>query len=107
MFYKKEIKFSDGELAFLDSIYNLSMSAEIKSDERNILLSAKKELEKTGNVPKSINDLMNSFRLGAVQRSLSKPVSEFYSKLYQSNSATSGLTKGVALSTALLPIWDS
>lgn len=107
MFYKKEIKFSDGELAFLDSIYNLSMSAEIKSDERNVLLSAKKELEKTGNVPKSINDLMNSFRLGAVQRSLSKPVSEFYSKLYKSNSATNGLTKGVALSTTLLPIWNS
>lgn len=50
---------------------------------------------------------MNSFRLGAVQRSLSKPMSEFYSKLYKSNSAKNGLTSGIALSTALLPIWNS
>lgn len=107
MFYKKEIKFSDGELAFLESIYNLAMSAEITPEERNVLLSTKKELEKTGNVPKSINDLMNSFRLGAVQRSLSKPMSEFYSKLYKSNSVTNGLTRGISLSTALLPIWNS
>lgn len=46
MFYKKEIKFSDGELAFLDSIYNLAMSAEITPEERNVLLSTKKNWRK-------------------------------------------------------------
>ncbi|MEI3643263.1 bacteriocin immunity protein [Lactococcus cremoris] len=97
MFYKKEIKFSDGELAFLESIYNLAMSAEITPEERNVLLSTKKELEKTGNVPKSINDLINSFRLGAVQRSLSKPMSEFYSKLYKSNSVMLSLNLRVTI----------
>ncbi|WP_058204602.1 hypothetical protein [Lactococcus lactis] len=64
-------------------------------------------IKKTGNVPKLINDLMNGFRLGPVQRSLSKPLCEFYSNLYQRNITTNGLTRGIALSTALLPIWNS
>lgn len=106
MFFNKKPTLSEGEKVFLNAIYDLILDPEIKDKERDILIKAKEDLEKIGYLPRTVKRLMNALRLDAISRNLSQPVSKFYAKLYQTDSALRGLENGAMLSTMLLPIWS-
>ena len=81
---KKKVELTEGEKLFLDSIYDLILNPEITEEERDVLISAKTDLEKTGFLPRVMNQLMLAFRGNAINRTLTKPVSNFYVNLYGS-----------------------
>lgn len=105
MFDKKPIKFSEGEQIFLDSLYNLILDKSVKAEERAILIDAKNEFERTGDFARIVGNLIGNFRLQAINRTLSQPLSQFYSKLYSTSSGLANLEKGAGISALLLPIW--
>ena len=69
---KKKVELTEGEKLFLDSIYDLILNPEITEEERDVLISAKTDLEKTGFLPRVMNQLMLAFRGNAINRTLSK-----------------------------------
>ncbi|MDM5143038.1 hypothetical protein ICE98_00109 [Lactococcus lactis] len=50
------------------------------------MISAKTDLEKTGFLPRVMNQLILAFRGNAINRTLTKPVSNFYVNLYNTTS---------------------
>ena len=77
MFSEKKVELTEGEKLFLDSIYDLILNPEITEEERDVLISAKTDLEKTGFLPRVMNQLMLAFRGNAINRTLTKPVQTF------------------------------
>ena len=77
MFSEKKFELTNGEKLFLYSIYDLILNPEITEEERGVLTSAKTDLEKTGFLPRVMNQLILAFRGYAINITLTKPVSNF------------------------------
>lgn len=90
----------------MDSIYDLILNPEITEEERDVLISAKTDLEKTGFLPRVMNQLMLAFRGNAINRTLTKPVSNFYVNLYNTTSLMENISGAASLSAAMIPIWS-
>ena len=58
---KKKVELTEGEKLFLDSIYDLILNPEITEEERDVLISAKTDLEKTGFLPRVMNGSVAKF----------------------------------------------
>lgn len=106
MFSEKKVELTEGEKLFLDSIYDLILNPEITEEERDVLISAKTDLEKTGFLPRVMNQLMLAFRGNAINRTLTKPVSNFYVNLYNTTSLMENISGAASLSAAMIPIWS-
>nr|WP_014017782.1 bacteriocin immunity protein [Lactococcus lactis]AEK97260.1 hypothetical protein PVF_pVF21p16 [Lactococcus lactis subsp. lactis bv. diacetylactis] len=97
----KKVELTEGEKLFLDSIIILKLLRE-----RGVLISAKTDLEKTGFLPRVMNQLMLAFRGNAINRTLTKPVSNFYVNLYNTTSLMENISEAATLSAAMIPIWS-
>ena len=106
MFSDKKVELLEVENLFQDSIYDLLLNHEITEEERGVLISAKTDLEKTVFLPRVMNQLMLAFRLNAINRTLTKPVSNFYVNLYNTNSLMENISGAATLSAAMMPIWS-
>lgn len=106
MFSEKKVELTEGEKLFLDNIYDLILNPEITEEERGVLISAKTDLEKTGFLPRVMNQLMLAFRGNAINRTLTKPVSNFYVNLYNTTSLMENISGAASLSAAMIPIWS-
>lgn len=104
--FNKKVVLTEGEKAFLNSIYDLILNPNIKDEERVILIKAKENLEKERYFPRTLKYLTSAFRIGAISRNLSKSVSEFYSKLYHTQGMIRGIENGAVMSAMILPIWS-
>lgn len=71
-------KTSQIKLDFLNTLYNLILSEDIKEEERS---KAKNLVEKGEYIPNVIRRMQTNFTLDAINSNLSPSVSEFYSTL--------------------------
>ena len=101
MFSEKKVELTEGEKLFLDSIYDLILNPDITEEERGVLIS-----EKTGFLPRVMNQLILAFRGNAINRTLTKPVSNFYVNLYNTTSLMENISGAATLSAAMIPIWS-
>ena len=53
-----------------------------------------------------MNQLMLAFRGNAINRTLTKPVSNFYVNLYNTTSLMENISGASSLSAAMIPIWS-
>lgn len=74
-------KTSQIKLDFLNTLYNLILSEDIKEEERRVLTKAKNLVEKGEYIPNVIRRMQTNFTLDAINSNLSPSVSEFYSTL--------------------------
>lgn len=65
----------------LEQIYHLILNPDVTANERDILLTAKKNLEKGTYFLKIINQLKMDLAPLAIKQALSKPVFDLYSQL--------------------------
>lgn len=81
MFGPKKVKFSKGEQKFLEVLDTVIGNPEIFPAEREKLLKAKELFYAGEYFPNVLHRIDVTFRYQAMQSQLSKPMSEFYTKL--------------------------